>query len=306
MLKKLFRKIRPNPLDSIIKKATRKGDKKFLIAWNRGLGDIALGLFAMIQRIRESIPDASITFLTRENLQKGFLLLSNIQTIVVPYWERGKSYNALQTLRNLHIDPKEFDVIIENPDPTYWVKWQIAKVVPRLKWNEAWDGLYKKFDIPENGICIAVQPYAETDYGFWRNWPLEKWNELFSVIENQENVYILLLGYGSEPVFSHSCIIDLRGKTNLFEMLSIIKNRCSFLIVPDSGILSMTYYLDVPFPIHILSLWGDRSHGILKQRVSSPNPYLYHHPFIAKNRDLSTVQVSDILSVLFPKMESRK
>ena len=32
-----------------------------MLFWNRGLGDIALGLYAIVHRIRESIPDAKIT-----------------------------------------------------------------------------------------------------------------------------------------------------------------------------------------------------------------------------------------------------
>jgi ADP-heptose:LPS heptosyltransferase len=59
-------------LDWKLKKMASRGERKILLAWNRGLGDIALGLYAIIQRIREFIPDAEITFLIRENLQEGF------------------------------------------------------------------------------------------------------------------------------------------------------------------------------------------------------------------------------------------
>jgi ADP-heptose:LPS heptosyltransferase len=94
-------------------------------------------------------------------------------------------------------------------------------------------------------------------------------------------------------------IIDLRGKTSLFELLSIIKNRCRYLIAPDSGILSMVYYLDTAFPLQIISLWADPKHGILKQNVASPNPLLIHRPLIGAHRDLSTVSADDVLNHLF-------
>ncbi|MBI5273582.1 MAG: hypothetical protein HY860_00830, partial [Chlamydiales bacterium] len=74
----------------------------------------------------------------------------------------------------------------------------------------------------------------------------------------------------------------LRGETSLEEMLCIIKNHCRDLIVPDSGILSMTYYVDEQFPLNIYSMWSDPRQGILKQKVSSPNALLTHHPFIAE------------------------
>ena len=41
MLKKLWKKIAPNPLDRRLKKAAKQGCKSVLIPWNRGLGDIA-------------------------------------------------------------------------------------------------------------------------------------------------------------------------------------------------------------------------------------------------------------------------
>lgn len=68
MFKQIFRKIAPNPLDRLLKKAAKNNQKKFLLAWNRGLGDIPLGLYAIIYRIREFIPDCSITFLTRPKM----------------------------------------------------------------------------------------------------------------------------------------------------------------------------------------------------------------------------------------------
>ena len=99
--------------------------------------------------------------------------------------------------------------------------------------------------------------------------------------------------------FEEEGIVDLRGKTNLFEMLSIIKNRCRYLLVPDSGVLSITYYIDAHFPIDVVSLWADPRQGILKQNVSSPNPFLRHVPLIAKNKDLRTVEIGAAMSSLF-------
>ena len=78
-----------NPLDRIIKKARVRDQKRFLLFWNRGLGDIALGLYAIVHRIRESIPNAEITFLTRPNLYDGFVLLGGVNIIVAPDLKRS-------------------------------------------------------------------------------------------------------------------------------------------------------------------------------------------------------------------------
>src|SRR5579871_4557687 len=109
----LSRWLLPNPLDRSLSKTAKKEGRKILLGWNRGLGDIALGLYAIIQRIREKIPDAEITFLTRENLRDGFSLLKNIEILIAPDWKRGEVVSVSKTLRQLNIDPKQFDLIIE-------------------------------------------------------------------------------------------------------------------------------------------------------------------------------------------------
>jgi UDP-N-acetylglucosamine/UDP-N-acetylgalactosamine diphosphorylase len=135
---------------------------------------------------------------------------------------------------------------------------------------------------------------AETSYGLWRNWPLNRWQELFDQLE-KIGIRVLLFGFGSEAKFHNKNITDLRGKTTLFELLSIIKNRVFGLVLPDSGVSSMTYYLDDSFPIRLVTLWADPNHGILKQNVSSPNPQLIHRPLVSEKRDLSTISADAVI-----------
>lgn len=279
---------------------TGRGGRKILLAWNRGLGDIPLGLYAIIQRIREFIPDAEITFLIRENLREGFSMLDGLSILVAPGWKRGEKISVQETLHQLKIDPKNFDCIIEKPSPTDWVSWQRGKVTPRLNWRGDHDSLWEKFHLPEGYTYIAVQVAAETNYGLWRNWPNSHWHDLFARLEVMQNIKVILFGFGSEPPFAYKNIIDLRGKTTLFELLSIVKHRCKAALLPDSGILSMIYYLDEQFPLKLLSFWADSNHGILKQAVASPNRLLSHHPLIGSYKDLSTVSVSSVMNVLFP------
>jgi ADP-heptose:LPS heptosyltransferase len=294
----ISRLLLPNRLDWICRRARRRREKRFLLAWNRGLGDIALGLYAIVHRIRHYIPDAEITFLIRNNLQEGFSLLQGVTAIIAPDWKRGEPYDVKEALQKLGKDPKKFDVIISWPNPTEWVNWQYGHLVPRLVWNSAHDALWKKFDLPDGFIYIGAQVNAETHYGLWRNWPEERWRELIEKIEKQEKARLILFGYGSTPRLDSRQVIDLRGRTSLFELLSIIKNRCRHLIVPDSGILSMAYYLDAAFPLQVLSLWADPKHGVLKQNVASPNPLLVHRPLIGEKRDLRTISADDVLQHL--------
>ena len=98
MLTQLWRKYGINPFDTLLKRAQKNGHERFLICWNRGLGDIPLGLYALTQRIRQYIPNAQITFATRSDLADGFKMLDGVSVLVDPEWKRGVPFNLEQTL----------------------------------------------------------------------------------------------------------------------------------------------------------------------------------------------------------------
>lgn len=297
MLKKLWRTYGPNPFDASLKRAKKEHKTRFLIYWNRGLGDLALGLYTLNLRIREWIPEAKITYLTRQDLADGFQLLEDVEVIVSPSLKRGQPLKLSEHL----IDPSQFDVILEKPDPTRWLMWQLGKVTPRLKWEEKWNTAHQRFSFPRKSPLIGVHVQTETHYQYEKNWPVHYWQTFFKESFEKYGAYSLLFGFSKQVPFDQEGVIDLRGETTLFEMLSIIKNCCQFLLVPDSGVLSLTYYLNQAFPLHIVSIWADPKQGILKQKVASPNPLLHHYPLIAKNKDLSHLDVQQVIHALFKK-----
>lgn len=284
-----------HPFERALCRCQRRGGRKILIGWNRGLGDIALGLYAVVQRIRAKIPEAEIAFLTRENLREGFSLLKGVSCFVDPTMRRGETIEIRKRMRRLGLDPKAFDLILDTVSPTDAVSWQRGWLTPRLCWREEAPPV-----VASGPIYIGVQVEAETHYGLWRNWPKERFDELFFRLGQFPGVRVLLFGMGQEPKFPFPHVIDLRGKTSLQQLLSTIKNRCRALVLPDSGILSMVYYLDADFPIDVVSLWADPRHGILKQKVASPNRLLRHTPLFGKLRDLGALQATQVVDALFP------
>ena len=290
MFRTFSRRYLPNRLDWLCKRAAKRKAKTVLIAWNRGLGDIPLGLYAIVHRIRSFLPEAEITFMVRKDLQEGFSLFPEVKFLLASDWKRGEIYC-------IDIDPDDYDLVIPYPKPADWVRWQYGSLVPKLTWNPEYDSYVDRFSLPNQ--CVAIHVHAETNYGLWRNWPEERIREFLRLMKDQP---ILLLGVRKEPIFDEGDhIIDLRGETTLLELLAIVKNRCRTLIAPDSGILSMAYYLNTPFRIQVISLWGDLKHGILKQNVASPNPLLHHDPLIVENRDLSTLSAEKVVATVLPK-----
>ncbi|NGX34324.1 MAG: putative uridylyltransferase [Candidatus Anoxychlamydiales bacterium] len=297
MLRKIKRKIQKNPLDTLLKKAKKNNKKKILLAWNRALGDISLGLFAVVFRIKEYIPDAKITFLIREDLSSGFELLDGVDFIKVSFWRRYVPFDIYQTLNLLNIDHKKYDVIIDKVDPNYWVKWQRSILTPTLKWNKAFDLLSDKFDLPENKIIIAIQPSIETKHSPWREYPKTYFDSLF--LKANKDIVFVLLGTEKKQNFDFENVIDLRGKTTLLEVLSILKNRCDYFISLDSGILSLFYYLDIDTPIKLIALWGSKDVGVIKQNVKSPNRNLLYIPLVFEN-GLQNLKPEFLIENIYP------
>lgn len=299
MIRNIWQKLSPNPFEKILERSTQLGHTRFLLAWNRGLGEIPLGLFALIQRIRKAVPKAKITFITRPDLREAFALLSDIEVIVAPSWHQGEKKDLLSTLTQLHIDPKRFDVFLPDPDPTYWVSSQLSSFIPKLTWNPEWDCLADRFSLPDKQKWIGIHVQTESSYEQEKNWPIEKWSLLFDDLIDRYRVPILLFGKSSSPPFAKEGIVDLRGRTTLFEMLSLIKNRCSHLIAPNSGVLSLSYCLDVSFPLKIISLCAEESQGILKQNTLSPNEEIEHVAIVSKHKDIRQIPLEEVIEALF-------
>jgi hypothetical protein len=138
--------------------------------------------------------------------------------------------------------------------------------------------------------------HSETRYGYEKNAPLSTWQALASGLAPRP---VALLGFKRDEAFAGmEHVIDLRGRTTLVQLLDFVLHRCSALIAPDSGILSLLYYVERAAPLSIVSLWSDPRQGILKQNVASPNPLLRHTPLIAPDRDLRKVRYSSILASL--------
>lgn len=288
-----------NVFDEQLEKYAREQKSRFLIFWNRGLGDVPLGLYALCYRIKTFIPHASITFLTREDLKDVFSMLNGVEVVTSKKIKRGETLSIQEILLEENIDIEKFDVVIDRVDSKKWLQWQIGTLVPKLEWKKEWDMLGEKFSLPKD--CLAVHVSSETSafYAYDKNWPKERFDILFEKVIENRNQKIILFGMAKTESFASSDIIDLRGETSFLEMLSIIKNHCSHMLAPDSGVLSSLYYVDTTFPIKIVSLWSDRNQGVLKQAVASPNELLIHRPLCGKKGNIKSISVNQAFESLY-------
>jgi len=286
-LKNWWRRLRPNPLSQKLR--CLREDARILFFWNRGLGDIPLELFALKKKLLEKCPRATLEVVTREDLKEGFLLLGQLKIYTTPLLVRNTPVPLAEVYRQLSIHPTDYDLILTSPDPTYWLKEQKGHLIPKLQWSSAFEKLIP-LTAPTN-LFAFLHLDSETVYGFEKNLPESTWNRLLAYLNNKGYTTVAL-GAKKDHRFTE-CAIDLRGKTTLFEFISLMLNSKGIFIGPDSGLLNMLYFLDVEHPLYLISYWANTHVGLFKQNVASPNPHLTHHPILAPIGQLNQLQLED-------------
>lgn len=287
-LKNWIRKLSKNPFEKKIN--SLKQNARILFFWNRGLGDIPLELFILKKKLLEKCPNASLEVVTRKDLAEGFLLLGQIKVHTSPLLIRHQKENHSAILEALNLDPKNYDLILKELDPAYWFKKERGTYIPKLQWSQTLPPVF----LEKNTKPLAfLHLNSETTYGFEKNLNDPFWEKIIHALKEKGYTTVALGGKIRKE--SPQCSIDLRGKTTLKELVSLILHHPGVFIGPDSGILNILYYLDIKHPLYLISYWANTDVGILRQKVDSPNPYLVHHPIIAPNLDLSKLSAEDIL-----------
>lgn len=290
-----------NEFERAMRRAGNRDNPRVLLYWNRGLGDIALGLCAVIARIRDNLPNARITVLTREDLQDAFAMTRVDQVLVWPGLARGDAEGFTRSCAALGVAPRDFDITFDRPNPTAWLADSLGQFVPRLRWPGEWNALADRFEgIASDRPVILAHVSSETGqfYGYVKDWPTDRWQELFSRIGEHHKVQWVLIGHSQPQTFERRDVIDLRGRTSLPEVLSMVRNRAQILVAVDSGILSIAYYVDEQYPLEVVSLWSDPRQGILKQGVVSPNALLRHRHLVGDDEDVRKLPVDRVTAAV--------
>jgi hypothetical protein len=288
------------PYERALARGARERRDRIVFYWNRGLGDIALGLVPMFARAAAKLPGAAIEVVTRGELAEPFRLTDARKIHVVPGLERGERIGAETACARLAADPRAGALAIDAPDPTRWLAVARAPAPPRFHWSAAFDALAAPLPGDDGRPWVAVHPSAETSqhYGYVKDWPAEAWRALFDESSRRHDARFVLLGHARTPPLAGPNVVDLRGRTGFLAMLALVRTRCAALIAPDAGVLNAVYFLDAVFPFTVVSLWSDPRQGILKTRHASPNPKLVHVPLVGANDDVRTIPPSDVLAAL--------
>lgn len=292
---------RGTPFDRALAQAARDGARRFVFGWNRGLGDIALGLVPLFLRIRSAVPGARIEVWTRDDLAQGFGLANCDAVHVVPGLARGAAVDVagVATAAGQPLPPDA--VVFADPDPTRWLEGRRREHPPVLHWNTAHDARADALVPPApHAVTIGAHVSSETAhyYGYVKDWPREAWHALVDRFPAASGVRWLLFGHAGAGDFTQDNVVDLRGSTDLLTLLAIVRTRCRILVAPDSGILTLAYYLAGDAPLDVVSLWSDPRQGIRKQDCPSPNARLVHTILQGRHEDVRNLTVDDVATAI--------
>lgn len=290
-------RVRGNEFERALRSARDRGSHDYVFCWNRGLGDVALGLVPLFARIRAQDPDSRIIAFTRAELAEMFMLAGVDGLHIVTGLSRGEPIdpNAAAARAGVVLSPSA--IVFANPDPTQWLDGRRQEICPSLGWDPAWNERADRL-LPalEGELVIGAHVNSETAqyYGYAKDWPASAWQDLFARFPAARNVRWLLFGNAPTTSFEQSNLVDLRGRTTLLDLLATIRTRCRVLVAPDSGILTAAFYLAEDFPLDVVSLWSDPRQGVLKQGCPSPNRRLHHEALQGRDEDVRNLPVDDV------------
>jgi ADP-heptose:LPS heptosyltransferase len=285
-------RVRGTAFDRALRDARRTRRHRYIFAWNRGLGDVALGLVPLFTMIRATDPRARIEVVTREDLAQPFELTGVDVIHVVPALARGTRVDV-----SMHEGPDA--VVFADPDPTRWLEGRRREFPPRLVWRDEWNALADRLLADaRDTVTVGAHVASETAqyYGYVKDWPADRFRALFARFPS--GVRFVLFGNTADTPFTLPNVVDLRGRTSFLELLSVVRNRCGVLLAPDSGVLTAAFYLDTAFPLDVISLWSDPRQGIRKQGCPSPNGMLRHVAIDGAGEDVRNITVDAVAAAL--------
>jgi len=294
-------RLRGTQFDRMLRRAQRERRRDFVFAWNRGLGDIALGLVPLFDRIRANVNGSRILVFTRPDLVEAFSLTGSDAIYPIDGLARDTRIDLLAAAARMGVALSPEAVLIADPDPTRWLEGRRRLHPPVLHWQSGYDAhadaLVPKF---AGETVIGAHVHSETAqyYGYVKDWPVQRWQSLIARFPASRQVRWVLFGNEPDTTFDQDNVVDLRGRTSFLALLAVIRTRCRILVAPDSGVLTAAYYLDGAAPLEVVSLWSDPRQGILKQGCPSPNARLRHTPLVGEGEDVRNLRVDDVATAI--------
>jgi hypothetical protein len=247
--------------DRLLRRAERRGARRFATAWVRGLGDVPFVVGEFVRYLRGRIADAEITVLVRPGLEQACRWIEGVRRVVaVEDWAREGALTSrwgpafpppweirrVLAARNL---VRECDAILPYPRGRWYDRDPLARR-PRLVWTESERAFGRAFidrAFPDpDRLVITVESRGET---FDRHADKESGTRRVGVLMTKllrtipESRLILVDARKDSALPLDPRVRDARGALSLAQRVSVIANSDLFIGF-DGGPASLLYCLD--------------------------------------------------------------
>jgi ADP-heptose:LPS heptosyltransferase len=291
--------------DRILDKASQRGDKRFVFAWVRGLGDVAFILNEFAKYIQKKVPDAEVSALVRPGLEEACGWIEGVKEVLtVPEWSREKTLKSLwglafpsvweikRAISSLGMKGK-FDRIIPYPLGR-WYDREPWKRRPSLQWTEEERQFGERFrqtafsEEPKFVVSLNTQTGTENFYSFTKEWEIGNFKQLISLIlETIPGSYLILVDADKAwEIPMNSRILDVRGKLSVSQSLSVIASSDLFIAL-DAGAVNLLYFLK-EVSLNILVLLG-KTFCFTPLRYPAASANLHLIPIFGEDEDIHKI-----------------
>ena len=104
--------------DRALERGQRDPRGGYLFFWNRGLGDVVLALEPLFAIVREKVPGARITVVTRAELEEAFRMTDADEVRVLPGLARGAQANVAELTAPFGFTADQFCAVFAETNPT--------------------------------------------------------------------------------------------------------------------------------------------------------------------------------------------
>lgn len=172
-----------------------------------------------------------------------------------------------------HIEPSSTPInivdILKKIYEPYFNPKIVQQAYPKL-FSASFDALKKKFKLPNKYLILAPSNSHHKKYNH-RAWPMKNWQEVIQHYSN--NIPLVIIGAKGEEAYFEPLLpymdrcINLVGKTNMSELVSLIENT-ALLLTTDTG----TCHIGAATNTQLITLIGPTD-----ARITGPYPTPNNH-----------------------------
>ncbi len=145
-------------------------------------------------------------------------------------------------------------------------------------------------DAGRRALAVHVSTETAQHYGYTKDWPAQRFRELFSDFALRDSAARFVLLGPSDGRVGAPNVVDLRGRTGLIDLIAFVRTRCAACSRPTAE-CSTPCIGSTRFSARVVSLWSDARQGVIEHATPSPNRDLVHVPLVGAHRDVANVGV---------------